>query len=154
MNTLYSTMQLAWQKTIVSFFLFVAYSKTQHKRKCDSVNVLKQMDLCFLENNIFQTHDFCTASQSIQVKKQLLKNFKSIFKFLAIAEVEGINYTHQQGTASWNVPLNQTYVSLYNNCCFPAIWGWPFTNDGDFHHDLIIIFKAGLELFVVLLKKK
>lgn len=95
-----------------------------------------------------------TFALHIQVKKQLLKNLKSLFKFLAVAEVEGINDTHPQGTAPWNVPFNQVYGVLYNNCCFPAIWGRPVSNDGNFHHDLIMIFKAGLELFVVLLKKK
>lgn len=37
---------------------------------------------------------------------------------------------------------------------FQQSGGRPVSNDGDFHHDLIMIFKAGLELFVVLLKKK
>ena len=79
------------------------------------------MDLRFLENSVFQTYDFSTASQPIQAKEQLLENFKSVFKFLAVADVEGINYAHQQGTGPWNILLNQTFGSFHDNCCHPVI---------------------------------
>lgn len=77
----------------------------------------------------------------------------SVFRFLAVAEVQCIYYAHHQNTTPWDILVSQDFCSLHDNGCHPVIWskGRPVTTDGNLLH---VTFKAGFKLFIVLVKQK
>ena len=71
---------------------------------------------------------------------------------LPTAQIQSINYAHQQSTAPWDILSLNDFGSLDHDGCHLMVrsWGGSVTDDGDIHH---LSIKAGLELFCVLFKQ-
>lgn len=127
------------------FFSLLSLQKSHNLKKLWQCNCSERDRSAFFKEYIFS--DFRNTSKPIQVKNQLLENFQSIFKFLYSSQVVDINYTNQQRTALQNITVNQTFGSFHKI----AVSHW---SDPGVDLSPTCDLKAGLELFVVLLKQR